>query len=225
MPVISSLPAVLLASLAVAGPGAVAAPLVEWSAGRVSVTGEQTSRARILEVLAARTGVEIRGLDMLPDDEITVYLSGVSLHEALRRLLSPVVDSVFVEDASPSGPRPVLVVIVGSRGRTPVDQDAEPTASRAAGELDEPRLAALLVTLEAGGPEADQALRAAALDADPDVQMVAREILAARNPREALQLVLEGRLRSQSSGTGHGALSAEPVRPDPRRGDEPRPPR
>ena len=86
---------------------------MELKRGRLDVKADKASLSEILEAIAYRTGMEVRGPRSLRKRSRCSF-SGLPLREALQQLLAHV-NYMLVENTSPKGEaRAVLTVFVGS---------------------------------------------------------------------------------------------------------------
>jgi hypothetical protein len=85
---------------------------VEWKGDRLSVLAERAPLSQVLQEVARQTGIEFRGLDLLQEN-VSLNFSHLSLHESLRRLLSPA-NYVIIEKRSSQGAiLPAQAIIIG----------------------------------------------------------------------------------------------------------------
>ena len=159
---------------------------VEWTRGRLSVTAEEVPLGDALREVARRTGLQVRGAEVL-GDAVTVRFSGLPLSEGVRRLLARV-DHVLVEEMPAHGDaRPLLALFIGRR----------PFAGAIEGDE--------MATTEedAPGERLDRFLAAS----DPAVRRWAVERLGDVGDQWALPRVLAA-LRDQDAGVRESALGA-----------------
>lgn len=165
---------------------------IEYKQDRVSVVAEAIPLAQVLREVAQRAGIEILGSEKL-QESISVSFSGLSIHEALQKLLVSVNHLVIGDKPPQGGTKPMRVLIVGRRSEASL-QSAQPEAIRNEEELEEElgevvnpekaqkeyekRLKAVEASAQAGD---EQALRQALLDSEPLVQARALELLAAHD--------------------------------------------
>jgi hypothetical protein len=151
---------------------------VTWRDARLGVTADGVSRARILEELARQASLEVRGLDALPAEPVTLRLAGLTLEEGLRRLLAGVRAYVLVEEASSDNDhRLVRLVVVSPRagGAAPATGGPAPE-----GEMTPVGVPAALTGLEAAAEQGDV----------ETLGTLARELLAGPDRSEALVRLL-----------------------------------
>jgi hypothetical protein len=191
----------LLVTLFVASSTRAQAPLtVEWKEGRLGVTAERVPLAQILQAVARRTGVEIRGLEGL-QEKVSVHFANLPLREGLQKLLTPV-NYFLLEKTAPRGGTQSTLVLVSGRQATPPsemvasEEGAKPEGEPVAEEDLEERLAALYAVAEQGNEEA---LRKAVSDPDQTIRATALELLAQPPPWRRLP---------RAAPTSHGALQA-----------------
>lgn len=184
--------ALALLVLAVLAPTSTAAGptlAVDWTRERLSVTAEEVPLAVALREVARRTGLQVRGAEIL-GDSVTVRFSGLPLSEALRRLLARV-DHVLVEEMPAHGDaRPLLALFVGRRpfaGSVSLSPEGDEVAT----------------TEDAPGERLDRFLAAA----DPAVRRWAVERVGEVGDQWALPRVLAA-LRDPDAGVRESALGA-----------------
>jgi hypothetical protein len=162
---------------------------VDWTRERLSVAAEEVPLADALREVARRTGLQVRGAEILADS-VTIRFSGLPLSEALRRLLARV-DHVLVEEMpAHADARPLLALFVGRR------PFAGPGSSRPEGDE-------VATTEDAPGERLDRFLAAS----DPAVRRWAVERLGDVGDQWALSRVLAA-LRDQDAGVRESALGA-----------------
>jgi len=170
---------------------------VEWQGERLSVTAEGAPLSQVLREVADRTGMEVRGLEGL-QGEVSVHFSGLPLRRGLEKLLAQV-NYLFLEGTtSQGGVRPALVLVFGRRELSPAQQIASGEGARPDGKLatkdEEERLRALQALALEGNEEE---LRKALSDPNPTIQAMALDLLAGRNPQEAVPLLVNGTKSTQ----------------------------
>ena len=178
--------------------------VVEWNAGRLSVSADDMPLSQVLRELSRRTGIEVHGLEGL-QERVSVRFANLPLREGLERILAHH-DYAMLGDLSALGGEQSATLVVlglpavpGGEGTGPkgdaADQVAPPSAagmgseSEPMAEPDPAERAAALHALPRDG-NADP-LRAALLDPDPGVQAIAYQALAERDPHEAAALAVE----------------------------------
>ena len=177
---------------------------VEWSDGRLSVIAERASLPQILQEVARKTGMEVRGLDQLKTEEVFVSFSGVPLGEALRNLLAGVDYGMIGDPSHPGGGQRALLMVLGHRATPPEKvkalkggvAEAEAVAPEDPAEIEDDsaagdptkRRAAVRV---AAARRNLRGLRNAAVDPDQGMQVMAFEALTRLDRREALGALLE----------------------------------
>jgi hypothetical protein len=175
---------------------------VEWRGESLSVSAVRVPRSRILEEVARRTGLEIRGLREL-SEEVSVRFSRLPLREALDQLLAREENYLLLlEDAvSRGGTRPGLVWVFGTREASPTQEIARLTGEHGArlpktsAARDE---AERQPALHAGGPEVNEAaLQQSLSDPDPAVQTKALDLLVENNRQAAVPLLVDRTISKQ----------------------------
>ena len=190
--------------LFVSGTFAQAPLVVEWNAGRLSVSADHTPLAQVLREVASRTGIEVHGLDRLRE-RVSVRFANLPLREGLDKILAHQDYAMLGDVSAQGGDQSATLVVLGQpaaahrEGTWPEGQAAEQVAPSSAegmasesepmAEPDPAERAAALHALPREG-NAD-ALRAALLDPDPGVQAIAFQGLAERDPHEAATLAVE----------------------------------
>jgi HEAT repeat protein len=154
------------------------AATVEWKQGQLSVTAEKVPLSEVIQAVASKAGIEVVELEQFRN-EISVQLSGLSLHDALQRLLSDV-NYVLIERASDQAQQPpVLSVILGGRVRSSSQTIIDCV------------LADAVDTSKGGTEDNETALRRALEDPAPDSQALALELIAERDRDNAVSILVE----------------------------------
>lgn len=168
--------------------GAQAPATVEWEAGRLSVRAEKTPLHHLLQEVARRTGLRLRGTEALRQ-EVWVGFSGLPLRQALQRLLAGV-SHVLIEEPAPDGATRSTLAVLGGRERAG-RQPAGMTPAEDARLLDD----------EPSG----QKMEAALTDADPATRRWAVEWLPQIGDQWAFHHLLEA-LNDDDAGVREAAL-------------------
>jgi len=177
---------------------------VQWKEERLSVVAEKVPLCQILREVAQQTGLQVQGGERL-QEKISVHFSDLSLSEGFQRLLAHV-NYIIVEKKSPRvSNQPTLALVFGQR-TTSVDEEVEPVEELTALEGEqEGNLATLLEIIQKGGTEAKEALHSAAFAPDPNVQTLALETLAERDPQDAFHTMFMA-VKAQDPATRLTAL-------------------
>jgi hypothetical protein len=128
---------------------------VEWTDGFISITADTVPRAAVLRAIGRETGVEVVGLDAMPQETVTLRLTRTPLLDAVRRLIGDV-SAVLMEERAPneglrlvrirvfahSQPRQGADEMVEDAGHTDTVARAEPERDRVKSEFEGNPLAA-----------------------------------------------------------------------------------
>lgn len=88
---------------------------VDWSGGRLSIRAEKAPLVQVLKEVARQTGIELRGLERLKEENISVGIVDVGLAQGLEKLLGQVDYAIITGEPAEAGSRPLTVVIFGER--------------------------------------------------------------------------------------------------------------
>jgi hypothetical protein len=75
---------------------------VEWTDGLITITADTVPRETVLEAIGREAGVEVVGLDAMPQETVTLRFTRVPLLDAVRRLVGDV-SAVLTEERAPDG--------------------------------------------------------------------------------------------------------------------------
>jgi len=162
---------------------------VSWSHERLSVTAERTPLSEVVDRVAGKIGIEVRGIESLRG-EATVHFSEIPLRVALGRLLGKTSYALIENPPDAARARFVLVIV----GQSPNDPDSS-SASRSNPASDS--TAANQATVRSANELGEAAqngdlgtLRRAARTGEGTEQAVALRLLSERDPEEARAVAL-----------------------------------
>lgn len=150
---------------------------VEWREERLSVSAEKVTLAQILQEVARRTGMEIRGLAGL-QEQVCVRFARLPLHEALQKLA---MNYVVVWKTFPQkGQQPVQALV--SRPKVLSLSQALPCEAIPNAEGTKPKTEPMIADAQAEkGP----------FDPDSLIQEAASALLAGRDRQRAVAVLLD----------------------------------
>jgi hypothetical protein len=171
---------------------------VEWRAGGLSVRAEKVPLTQILQEIARRTGMEIRGLGGL-QELVSVRFAGLPLQEGLQKL--SVNYAIVWKTFSQEDQRPVLALVFGPRALPPLQalpdevipsiEGTEPEGEPMVEELRSPE-EQLEILHALAGQGNEEALRKALFnDLDPPIQAAVLALLAEQNRQGAVTLLID----------------------------------
>jgi HEAT repeats len=180
------------------------APQVRWHAGVLSVRVERVPLDVVLNLITGQTKLRVISAVSL-HRLVTAKFDGLSLHEALERLLVQENYATMEKSGASGAAQPMTVVILG-QVRTSPSPVAEPAPL--VGEQNDDssgRLNRLLAAIGSGGPEANEAVLEAAGDPDPNISTIALQSLVEWDP-QAAHPALEEAVHSRNTATRFAAL-------------------
>jgi len=167
------------------------------------VSAEQVPLFQLLQEVALRTGMEVRGLEGLRE-KVSVHFVHLSLHAGLQQLLVGMNYLLLERKIPQGGIQPTLALVFRRGGTTPylevISSQARAVAENAL-EVEEERLVALRELARQGN---ETALQKAVFDPDPTIQEAAFTLLAERNRQGAVTLLVN----TAKSGTPQEQLHA-----------------
>jgi hypothetical protein len=179
---------------------------VQWQEGRLSVVAENVPLSQILRKVTQQTGLQVQGREGL-QEKVSVHFSDLSLSEGLQRLLAHVNYVIVEKQSSPVSHQPTLALVFGQRTTPDSQEEVKPVEELTAlADGQEGNLATLLAIIQQGrAEEVEKALHSAAFAPDANVQTLALETLAERDPQDAFRTMLMA-VKAQDPATRLTAL-------------------
>jgi len=106
---------------------------VEYAGTKLSVTADHVPLSQVLQEVAKKTGLEVRGLSEA-GKTVAVQLSDVTVAQAIQGLLGGTNYVIFGSLASPAGVRAARVVIINAAAGAAIDIGTEAQTGKAAAD-------------------------------------------------------------------------------------------
>lgn len=166
---------------------------VEWHHQRLGVHADQVPLRELLNTVARRTGLELRG-EALLEGTASVRFANRTLRDGLEALLAPFDYAMVEEQPSDDGERRVMVIIVG-RSSDPVSGTAAqlfPSKVTATSGSHSMRGFDVYREVERLVEQGDlEALRESAAFGDPTTRALSMQRLAHHDPDQAQRIAIE----------------------------------